>query len=201
MGTGVASFVLFLLLLILWESARASEVCRRRIDCGIYDAPSSKDRVCKIYNTTSGSIVLEWYTGTLNSSRCTASAAKLISRDFSKFCPGYVGMSMSLWCDFVNVTSVIYKNGVPLTSESTVTFNRLQKEDEGLYQCKRHGSLELIAEFNMTVQSKIHIIMHTRTHLHTYAHTYIHTHTHSLTQTNHATLNHIMIIINLQSLR
>ena len=135
----------------------SSDVCQRR-DCDRYDVPSSKDRVCRMYNT-SDYIGLEWYTGTLDSARCTV-FGRSTSRDISRFCPGHVGMNMSLWCDFVHFTSVIYKDGVPFTNEPTVTFNRLQKEDEGLYQCRRHGSLELIAEFNMTVQSKTVTIVH-----------------------------------------
>ena len=157
MGTGAAAFVLLLFLLWSpWENvARASsEVCKRsgiRRDCDGYDAPASKDRVCWMRNTG-----LEWYTGTLDSKRCSIFSVKSTSRDVSTFCPGYVGMNMSLWCDFINVSSVIYKDGAPLSEGPTVTFNGLRKEDEGLYQCRIRGSLELIDEFNMTVRSKTH---------------------------------------------
>lgn len=175
MGTGVASFVLLLFLLpSRWENAaRASEDCQRfgqRKDCDQYDAPTAKERVCRIHSTPSGS-ELEWYTGTLDGEleRCMGI---LRARDVSKFCPGYVGMSMSLLCDFANVTAVLYKDGEPLTEEANVTFSGLQKEDEGLYQCRQRGSLDLIAEFNMTVQSKTltrdaHIHLYTNTHTHT----------------------------------
>ena len=147
----LVAFVVVALRALAMESS--SDVCQRR-DCDLYDAPSSKDRVCWMHNATrSGNTELEWYTGTLESERCRSSAIRT-SRDVSKFCPGYVGMNMSLWCDFINVASVIYKDGVPLSEGPTVTFDGLRKEDEGLYQCRRRGSLELIAEFNMTVRSK-----------------------------------------------
>lgn len=149
--------VAFIVVALHALAMESTDVCQRR-DCNLYDAPAGKDRVCWMHNTTrSGSTGLEWYTGTLESERCR-SYAKSTSRDVSKFCPGYVGMNMSLWCDFinVNVASVIYKDGVPLSEGPTVTFNGLRKEDEGLYQCKRCGSQELIDEFNMTVQSKTH---------------------------------------------
>ena len=175
-------FVAFVFVLALWsvgEIASESEVCQTtRGDCGLYDAPSSKDRVCRMHGTL-GDYSLEWYTGTLDSPRCTNS--RTTSRDFLFYCPGYVGMNMSLWCDFVDVTSVIYKDGVPLTGEPTVTFNRLQKEHEGLYQCRRNDSLELIEEFNMTVQSKTHTHTNTHTHAHTHTRTNTYTHKHICT--------------------
>lgn len=163
MGTSIASFVLLLFLLRSpWENAAraSSEVCQRR-DCDRYDVPAGKDRVCLMHNLMhSGSTGLEWYTGTLESEKCSISG-RTRSRDVSKFCPGYVGMNMSLWCDFINISSVIYKDGVPLSEGPTVTFNGLRKEDEGLYQCRRRDSGELIDEFNMTVQSKQECMRHT----------------------------------------
>ena len=145
----VATFVVLALQSL---QASGSDVCKRN-DCDLYDVPSAKDRVCRM-NDRFGYVELEWYTGTLDEQTCLRLGMG-ISQDISDFCPGYVGMNMSLWCDFVNVTSVIYKNGMPLTGDSTVTFDRLQKEDEGLYQCRQYDSSEVIGEFNMTVQSEL----------------------------------------------
>ena len=186
MATGVATVILLLFLLWSpWDSvAGAPEVCQKE-DCYTYDSPASKDRVCRMHNMgLFGNTVanqLEWYTGTLDSPRCTRDSR---SRNFLElYCPGYVGMHMSLLCEFTNVTSVIYKDGMPLSDGPTVTFNQLQKENEGLYQCRRRGSLQVIAEFNMTVQSKtdtrsrctnIHVCMYTHTHTHTHYACHIH---------------------------
>jgi hypothetical protein len=149
MGSGVAHIVLvlFLILRIPWENdARSSEVCQksgRRSDCDRYDSPAGKDRVCMV----SDEGLVDWYT---DAKVCRHDIS--VSRDLSDFCPGYVGMNMSLGCN-VN-TSVIYKDGMLVSDEPAVTFNGLQAENEGLYQCRRRGSLEVIHEFNMTVQSK-----------------------------------------------
>ena len=126
-------------------------VCKRN-DCDLYDVPSAKDRVCRM-NDRFGYVELEWHTGTIDEQTCLLSVGHT-SQDILKFCPGYVGMNMSLWCDFAHVTSVIYKDGLPLTGDSTVTFDRLQKEDKGLYQCRKYDTSEVIGEFNMTVQSE-----------------------------------------------
>ena len=166
MGSGVASLIVFLFLLrIPWKNAaRTPQVCPKqglRWDCDRYESPAGKNRVCLVHGTGQ----VEWYTGT-DSIGCNRD--RLTSRDFSSFCPGYVGMNMSLNCVVANAS--IYKDGVPLSDEPTVTFfNGLRAEDEGLYQCRRRGSLEVIHKFNMTVQSKILIMyctINTCTHMH-----------------------------------
>lgn len=66
-------------------------------------------------------------------------------------------MNMNLTCVVTNASqTVIYKDGMPFSDGPTATFfNGLQAEDEGLYQCRRRGSPDMIYEFNMTVQSKL----------------------------------------------
>ena len=129
---------------------------RTRSKCDLYNYPSSKDRVCRWrYDSDDCTAAVQWYTGTLpGGERCDELGPPTTWKDCLSFCPGYVGMRMSLWCDFNgNGTSLIYKDGRQLTGNATVTFNRLKKENEGVYQCRSiNGSL--IGEFNMTVQSK-----------------------------------------------
>ena len=152
MGRSVA--VAFIVI-SLWSTAKCEPYVCQESDCNLYDTPSDKNRVCKVSDAFDY-LELEWYTGTLDDRTCHNSVTG-VSQDVSEVCPGYVGMTMSLWCDFVNVTSVIYKNGMPLTGDSTVTFDRLQKKDEGLYQCRQYyDSGEVIIEFNMTVQGELY---------------------------------------------
>ena len=127
-------------------------VCRRG-DCDLYEVPSGKDRVCRM---PADSSIVEWYVGTLESApKCSLGGFSRVLSIWDDFCPGYVGMNMSLWCDSAVVTGpVIFKDGIPLSGNATVTFNYLRKEDEGLYQCRRNDSGEVLGEFNMTVRGK-----------------------------------------------
>ena len=123
-----------------------------RDDCGRYDVPAKRERVCRQYISQTGELQVEWYTGSLAPPdyACTGSPT---SSEVLTFCPGYVGMSMGLLCDFDGET-VIYKDGAPLTGGSNVTYSSLQWKHEGLYQCV-NGSNEVVGEFNMTVQSEL----------------------------------------------
>ena len=121
-----------------------------RRDCDLYDVPSSKDRVCNMSSSSDGEI--RWYTGTLDKQRCLPQVATT-SQDLIPFCPGYLGMKMSLWCNFENAT-VIYKDGVPLNGNSSVTYSSLQKQHEGLYQC-RTDNISVAGEFNLTVEGRL----------------------------------------------
>ena len=122
-----------------------------RRDCDLYDVPSSKDRVCKTVSSNEETLII-WYTGTLDSQRCLPQVA-ITSQDLIPFCPGYLGMKMGLWCNFENAT-VIYKDGVPLNGNSSVTYSSLQKQHEGLYQC-RTDSINVAGEFNLTVEGRL----------------------------------------------
>ena len=122
-----------------------------RRDCDLYDMPSSKDRVCKTVSSNEETLI-SWYTGTLDSQRCLSLVA-ITSHDLIPFCPGYLGMKMSLWCNFENAT-VIYKDGVPLNGNSSVTYSSLQKQHEGLYQCRTDG-INVAGEFNLTVEGRL----------------------------------------------
>ena len=122
---------------------------RIRSACDVVDTPPSIDRVCRLhYDSENSQVALQWYTGTLNAERCDDNDN---NNGVLPFCPGYVGMRMSLWCDFSDNSTSLYKNGSRIGG-STVTFYRLQKEDEGAYRCMRNGSL--IGEFNMTVDGE-----------------------------------------------
>ena len=132
------------------ESDSSNNMCQRH-DCNQYDAPSGgRHRVCRIDDDRTG---VEWYAGALNSDTYTCPPYQ--AHDFIEYCPGYVGMNMTLWCDFDNVSAVISKDGVDLTESSTIIFNSVRKEDEGLYQCRRNDSGKLLGEYNMTVHSKL----------------------------------------------
>ena len=149
METGLAAVIVILLGLLSVSNSRF--VCQRG-DCDRYDVPPGNDRVCRVPAYADVSTKVEWYAGTLDSGhRCP----NYLAYDIKDFCPGYVGMNMNLWCDFANITSVIVKDGIPLTGGATVTFNSLRKEDEGLYQCRRNDSSEVLGEFNMTVRGKL----------------------------------------------
>ena len=122
-------------------------------DCERYEVPAKRERVCRQYISLTGALEVEWYTGSLASQICDGSST---SMEVLTFCPGYVGMTMGLLCDFDGET-VIYKDGAPLTGGSNVTYSSLQRENEGLYQCVQsvNGSNEVVGEFNMTVRSKL----------------------------------------------
>ena len=145
MEKGLAAIIVISLNLL---NASGSERHCQSSDCDRYDVPPSKNRVCTMpaYQDSTG---VEWSVGT------QGSCPRSLSSDVKDFCPGYVGMNMSLVCGFSNVTSVIFKDGRPLSGGATVTFNYLRKEDEGLYQCWRNDSGGLLGEFNMTVRSKL----------------------------------------------
>lgn len=134
----------------------SSHLCRKQRDCNQYDVPSGgRHRVCRTPTFVDDSTGVEWYAGTLDSDPVCAGLA----HESIDYCPGYVGMSMSLWCDFDNVSAVISKDGVDLTGNATKTFSSVRKGDEGLYQCRRKDSGELLGEFNMTVRSKLGYII------------------------------------------
>lgn len=130
----------------------SSNMCRTRHGCNQYDVPSGgRHRVCRMHVFDDGWTGVEWHAGTLNSNTCPATVAHGVI----EYCPGYVGMNMTLWCDFGNVSAVISKDGKDLTESATKIVNSVRKEDEGLYQCRRKDSGELLGEFNMTVRSEL----------------------------------------------
>ena len=133
-----------------------SNVCRTRHDCNKYDAPlGGSHRVCRMHVFVDDWTGVEWYAGTLDSDTCPPDHG----HEVIEYCPGYVGMNMTLWCDFGNMSAVISKDGVDLTGSATKIFDSVRKEDEGLYQCRQNDTGELLGEFNMTVRSKLGYII------------------------------------------
>ena len=152
----VDKYVLALLIATSLSSAvqgqQRSEYTCLPSDCDRYKVPAKRERVCRQYISDVGTLDVQWYTGTLAYESCESSE----SSEVLTSCPGYVGMSMGLLCDFDGET-VIYKDGAPLTGGSNVTYRSLQREHEGLYQCVQpvSGSNEVVGEFNMTVRSEL----------------------------------------------
>ena len=149
----IGAFAVLALQCLQLRSISAQYVCQPT-DCDPYDSPASEDRICRLHAIRGGEAVqLGWRAGALEdqAQRCRNSFYPITIADF---CPGYVGMRMSLLCDFEEEVA-IYKDGVPLTGGTHVTYSSLQRKHQGLYQCVQlvNGSNEVVGEFNMTVQS------------------------------------------------
>ena len=128
-----------------------TDTCNHPSDCDHHEVPAKRGRTCRVYESQKGLTGVKVNAGTLDSPASNCQAVEFLY----SVCPGYVGMSMSLWCDFEEEVA-IYKDGVPLTGGTNVTYSSLQREHQGLYQCVQsvNGSNEVVGEFNMTVQSE-----------------------------------------------
>ena len=128
-----------------------TDTCNHPSDCDHHEVPPKRGRTCRVYESQKGLTGVKVNAGTLDSPASNCQAVEFLY----SVCPGYAGMSMSLWCDFEEEVA-IYKDGVPLTGGTNVTYSSLQREHQGLYQCVQsvNGSNEVVGEFNMTVQSE-----------------------------------------------
>ena len=129
-------------------TAQSASTCNDPSDCDYHEVPPKRGRTCRVHESQ---YEVKVNAGTLDSPASNCQAVEVLD----SVCLGYVGMSMSLWCDFEEEVA-IYKDGVPLTGGTNVTYSSLQREHQGLYQCVQfvNGSNEVVSEFNMTVQSE-----------------------------------------------